>query len=171
MSTSVGSKKSRKDFGFANNLVASLHSQKESVELTAENPTIEETAPQAVEPTETIQSSIESQPDAVNNAVTEDHKGTTQTASDTVAEPQNYTSDKPTSVIQDSASFTPDNSFPQIRTKNSKRKGQAKSIYFDQDIYEYLQNESERKQVYFSALVNYMLREYIDSKNKPAGKE
>ena len=159
MSTSVGSKKSRKDFGFANNLAASLHSQKESVEPTVENPTIEETVPQAVEPTETIQSSMEPQVDVVDNVTAADHQEATSTVAGTITET------KPNPVVRK----------PEVigltRLKSKKQNGKSKSVYFDLDIYQYIEELADKEQVYFSAVVNSMLRDYFNIKIKSTGKE
>ena len=149
MSTSAGSKKSRKDFGFASNVEASLNTQreevsKEEVKTIEKQPTIDEQA--------TAQ-------------ITETHVNETTTNDVVASEPIEEKAEKQGTEQQKKGRGQEKNNddIDKLLSLSSNSHGVQKSVYLDDDIYRFIKDKAEKNKAKFSVVLNLMLRKYIDN--------
>lgn len=177
MSTTSGSKKSRKDIGFAANLAASIRTQKddaeEAVEIVAPAQTDVMQQPGSSQSPEQAVIAEKQVPQNDEPQVPNDNQSA-QLFSETVPDNQQP------SIPSHQPEFVPvtethEKELAQIRLVKKKARGIQKSMYLDHDVYQYILETAEKNQVYFSSLANYMLREYIkhikSQGNKDEGEE
>lgn len=164
MSTSPSYKKSRKDFGFANSLDASLSAQREEQRtVPPQEPVVQQEPVQEVQPLYNNINRGEVYEDVRPVARPAEPQAVYQSprVDESVSELRRVLDETPS--LEEVPVETKTDALDLLLSAKAPVKGVQKSVYLDGDVHQYIKEKCERSGAKYSVVLNLMLRKYIES--------